>query len=253
MALRSFRRRLALLFILLPPIAGAEQIFRIGAEDDWYPFTALRDGKIQGMSADLVRAVFEASQTRVELMPYPYSRCMELTRTGQLAACFNTSPDAHTVAEFRLPQGPLFSDDILLWARKREARPLVDLAQLSGHKVAVTVGYEYGTPFDSRRDILRVPVRRDLNGFLMLERGRVDYTAAYRGIAEALFRERPELADSFAPVATLYRPQLYISFSRYHPDAELLLARYDQGMRQLRADGRYASILARWRAHAAAP
>ena len=66
--------------------ATADEVYRIGAEDDWYPFTALREGKVQGMSADLVRAAFAASNTRVELVPYPYSRCMELTRTGRLAA-----------------------------------------------------------------------------------------------------------------------------------------------------------------------
>ena len=45
---------------------------RIGAEDDWYPYTALRNDRIEGMSADIVRAAFSASDTSVELTPYPY-------------------------------------------------------------------------------------------------------------------------------------------------------------------------------------
>lgn len=32
----------------------------LGAEDDWYPYTAYKNGRIQGMSADIVRAAFKA-------------------------------------------------------------------------------------------------------------------------------------------------------------------------------------------------
>jgi polar amino acid transport system substrate-binding protein len=153
MAARCF---LLCLAMLCATLVMADEVYRIGAEDDWYPFTALRDGEVQGMSADLVRAAFAASNTRVELVPYPYSRCMELTRTGQLAACFNTSPDTDIAREYRLPEEPLFSDDILLWARREDARPLADLQQLVGQKVAVTIGYEYGAAFDSLQGVERV-------------------------------------------------------------------------------------------------
>ncbi|MBC9252788.1 ABC transporter permease [Pseudomonas alcaligenes] len=237
---------LALLGLGLAQAVRADEIFRIGAEDDWYPFTAYRAGQVVGLSADIVRAAFAASDTRIELQPYPYSRCMELTRTGQLAACFNTAPDARIAAEYRLPSQPLFSDDILLWANHELAAPVTDLAQLAKHRVAVTIGYEYGSAFDSLQNIQRIPVRRDYNGFLMLQHGRVDFTAAYRGTAENLFREHPELAGQFAPVATLHQPQLFLSFSRYHPQAELLLERFDQGMRRIKHDGRYQQILQQW-------
>lgn len=236
----------------LPLPARADEVYRIGAEDDWYPYTAYRDGQIQGMSVDIVRAAFGASSTRIELLPYPYSRCMELTRVGKLAACFNTSPDARIAAEFRLPQQALFRDDILLWARNGQAAAIDDLNQLAGRRVAVTIGYEYGTPFDSLQAVLRVPVRHDLNGFLMLQHERVDYVAAYRGTVQALLQQHPELAGQFSAVATLHRPQLYLSFSRYHPQADTLLQRFDQGMQQIRDNGRYRQILQQWQ-HPADP
>lgn len=240
------------LCLCLPLLARADEVVRIGAEDDWYPFTAYRAGQVVGLSADIVRAAFAASDTRIELQPYPYSRCMELTRTGQLAGCFNTSPDARIRSEFRLPQEALFSDDILLWANHDQATPVTDLAQLAGRRVAVTIGYEYGTAFDSLQNIQRVPVRRDYNGFLMLQHGRVDFIAAYRGTARALFKEHVQLARQFRPVATLHQPQLYLSFSRYHPQAEALLQRFDQGMRTIKGNGRYQQILEQWQHQQAA-
>ena len=236
----------ALFALLLSLLAAPVGAVEIGAEDDWYPFTAYRDGRIEGMSVDIVRAAFAASGTEVELRPYPYARCMELTRQGRLPACFNTSPDARIAEQFLLPQEPLFSGEIVLWSRKEEAAPVSDLAQISGRSVAVTLGYEYGQRFDSFTDLRRIEVRRDLSGFRMLLHGRVDFAVAYRGTARALFREYPELAGQFAPVGVIHQPQLFVSFSRQHPEARELARRFDLGMRTIRANGRYQQILDLW-------
>jgi polar amino acid transport system substrate-binding protein len=218
---------------------------RIGAEDAWHPYTAWRNGRIEGMSADIVRAAFSASGASVELAPYPYSRCMELTRSGTLAGCFNTTPDTKIRAAFLLPQEVLFSDDILLWGRTG-ADAIDDLDSIRGKRVAVTIGYTYGEYFDGYADIQRIPVRRDINGFLMLQRDRVDYVIAFRGTTEALLRDNPKLAGQFKAVARVHRPQLYLTFSRHHPQAEALLRDFDAGMRQIRQNGTYQRILANW-------
>ena len=218
---------------------------RIGAEDDWYPYTALRNDKIEGMSADIVRAAFSASKTSVELAPYPYSRCMELARSGSLAGCFNTTPDAHIRAEFLLPQEMLFSDDILLWGHAGDAL-IDDLDSIRGKRVAVTIGYTYGEYFDSYADIQRIAVRRDINGFRMLQRGRVDYVIAFRGTTDALLRDNPELVGQFKALTRVHRPRLYLTFSRHHPRAAALLRDFDAGMRQIRQDGTYQRILGNW-------
>lgn len=236
------------LLTLLPSLVAPAlaEVIRIGAEDDWYPYTAYRDGRVQGMSVDILRAAFAATGQSVELQPYPYARCMEMARSGELAACFNTSPNARIRADYQLPQQPLFSDDILLWARRDQADAITDFSRLDGKRVAVTLGYEYGPILDRHRGIERISVRRDLNGFLMLQRQRVDFTAAYRGTAQALFVEHPELAGQFTPVAVLHRPQLYLSVSRHHPLATEVLERFDRGMQQLHRNGRYRQILLDW-------
>ncbi|MEM8309967.1 ABC transporter permease, partial [Morganella morganii] len=77
-----------------------------------------------GMSADIVRAAFRAADTPVQLNPYPYSRCMKLALKGLIAGCFNTSPNPHIRADYRLPRHPLFRAEIQLWARRDEARPV---------------------------------------------------------------------------------------------------------------------------------
>ena len=43
---------------------------------------------------------------------------------GLIAGCFNTSPNPHILADYRLPRHPLFRAEIQLWARRDEARPV---------------------------------------------------------------------------------------------------------------------------------
>lgn len=226
--------------------SGRAETLLIGAEDDWFPYCALKDGTIQGMSVDIVKAAFAAADTAIELRSYPYPRCMQMAGKGELVACFNTAPNARIAANYLLPQTPLFSDDILLWARATEPTPVTDLNLLSGKKIAVTIGYEYGRNFDSNQQVVRVPVRKDLYGFLMLQRQRVDYSVAYRGTAEQLFREHPELAGQFTAVATVDRPQLFLSFSRQNRNAPALIERFETGMQLIHDNGRYKQIIQQW-------
>lgn len=250
----SYRLTLATLCLLLSlgPSGLLAETFRIGAEDDWFPYTAFRNGKIQGMSVDIVRAAFSASNVEIELVPYPYSRCMDTAQRGEIMACFNTLPNKQIASQYLLPNYPLFNDDILLWANSKTAKPMPSLAALAEQSVAVTIGYEYGPEFDTMTSIKRVPVRRDLNGFLMLQRGRVDYAAAYRGTAKALFAERAELKGAFTPIATLTHARLFLSFTRKDPRAPELISRFDKGMQIIHTNGTYQQILDHWQHQATA-
>lgn len=237
---------LSVIFSSLALTASATEALLIGAEDDWFPYCALKDGSIQGMSVDIVKAAFAATDTAIELRSYPYPRCMQMARKGELVACFNTTPNARITANYLLPKTPLFSDDILLWARASEPAPVADLNLLAGKKIAVTIGYEYGNSFDSNQHLVRVPVRKDLYGFLMLQRQRVDYSVAFRGTTEQLFREHPELVGQFVPVATVHQAQLFLSFSRHNRDAPALLERFETGMQLIHDNGRYGQITQQW-------
>lgn len=225
---------------------AADTPVKIGAEDDWYPFSALRDGEIQGMSVDIVRAAFGAGGAHVELQPYPYPRCMQSSLQGDIAGCFDTTPNAAIRAQYLLPEEPLFNADIVLWARRDNPLTSITQNQLSGRTVVVTGGYEYGATFDSDKSFRRVVVRRDLHGFRMLAHHRADYVVAFRRTAQSLFNDEPELSGQFKPVMLIASPALYISFSRKNPHSATLIKQFDRGMRMIRANGSYQKILDHW-------
>lgn len=237
---------LLLVALVSAPVARGETLL-IGAEDDWFPYTAQRGWEPVGYSVDLVRAAFAAADQSVDLRSYPYSRCMQLAKRGELVACFNTTPNEQIKKDYLLPKEPLFSDEILLWARQGSVPfPSKTLPPLTGKRIAVTIGYEYGPDFDARTDIARVAVRKDLYGFQMLARRRVDYVVAFAGTAASLFVEHPELTGQFKAVAPVYQAHLFISFSRQHPEAAKALRSFEQGFKRIKENGEYQRISQNW-------
>src|SRR5690606_42020620 len=64
---RSKHLACALLALLLGALGTAQaDVPRIGVEDDWYPYSAVRQGEIRGLSVDIVRAAFAAAGVRSE-------------------------------------------------------------------------------------------------------------------------------------------------------------------------------------------
>ncbi|MFT7724730.1 MAG: transporter substrate-binding domain-containing protein [Roseateles sp.] len=248
------RRRDALLFPTLAlPAAAAwaqEGTVLIGAEDDWFPYSAERQGRAQGLTVDLVAAAFAAVGVQARFQPMPYARCMAQTRTGSLAACFNTTRTLQIKHAYRWPARPMFEERFLIYARAEAAmkRPGgLQVRDLDGERVAVTRGYEYGSEFDANPRIRRVVTSHDETNFRLLLRDRADYTLAPGLNAQRLFERHQDLAGRFKVVGQLNAFGIYTAFSRHHPDAARMLAAFDEGMRLVNADGTAKALQERWR------
>ena len=228
----------------------------IGAEDDWYPYSANAEGRAQGITVDLVTAAFAAVDVQVRFDLLPYVRCMAQTQAGALVACFNTTRTALIENDYRWPARPMFEERFLIWARADAPAPRaggLQVRDLEGQQVAVTRGYEYGTVFDSNTRIVRIVTGHDENNFRLLLRGRATYTLAPDINARLLFKRHPDLAGQFKVVGQLSAFGIYTAFSLKHPQAAEMLAAFNEGMRLIQANGVAKGIQERWRQRAAPP
>ncbi|QNM95652.1 substrate-binding periplasmic protein [Chitinimonas koreensis] len=197
------------------PAAGTPIV--IGAEDDWYPYSALRDGKPVGLAVDLVAAAFRRAGVAVELRPLPYARCMQLARQSKIAGCFDTLRNPRLEPLYRWHAVPLFSARILIYASTDRPAETVGYETLVGKLIAVTNGYDYGERFDGDMRMRRDPGLRDIDALRKLAAGRVDYALVYEQVANALLREDPALARRIRPVGVLIAPDIYLSFAPAYP------------------------------------
>lgn len=246
------RRRQALLALALAgaggPLRAQPRVVVIGAEDDWYPYSAERQGRAQGMTVELVTAALAAVGVKVRFDALPYARCMAQTKSGTLTACFNTTRTSLIENDYLWPARPMFEERFVIYARAND--PLtsgVQVRDLEGQPVAVTRGYEYGSEFDGNPRIARVVTGNDEKNFQLLLRGRARFTLAPEINTRLLFKRHPELAGRFKVVGQLPLFGLYTAFSRHHPEARSLLQAFDQGMKLITANGLAASIQERWR------
>lgn len=247
-ALRRRWRMLALVCGALAAAAHAEAPVPVGAEDGWYPYSGVVDGRPAGMAVDIVRAAFAAAGVQITLESLPYARCMRLAETGAVAACFDTLRNPLIEHKYLWPATPLFRGQIVIYAAASASDKPVALAALRGRRVGVTHGYEYGDAFDGDPAMVRDVGDTDLATLRKLVAGRVDYALVYDRVAEHLARSEPGLAGRFKPVGVLLTPDLYLSFSRDYPGAARLVSRFDAGMLRIRATGEYARIVSRWAA-----
>ncbi|WP_158218160.1 substrate-binding periplasmic protein [Roseateles puraquae] len=226
----------------------------IGAEDDWYPYSAEVNGRPEGITVELVTAAFRAIGVEVRLESVPYVRCMAQTRTGSLVACFNTTRTVQIENDYAWPARPMFEERFLIWALADAPTPRaggLQVRDLEGQPVAVTRGYEYGSEFDGNTRIQRVVTSHDENNFRLLLRGRAAYTLAPDINARLLFKRQPDLAGKFKVVGQLSAFGIYTAFSRRHPQSAEMLAAFDEGMKIIQANGTARAIHERWRQRAA--
>lgn len=257
---RVIRRRDALLTacLALPASAALTQprTVVIGAEDDWYPYSASVDGRPQGITVDLVTAAYAAVGIQARFEPLPYVRCMAQTKSGSLVACFNTTRTALIEDDYLWPARPMFEERFLIWARADSPAGRatgLQVRDLEGRVVAVTRGYEYGAEFDSNPRIQRMVTSHDENNFRLLLRGRATYTLAPDINTRLLFKRQPDLAGHFKVVGQLSSFGIFTTFSRLHPDSRAMLAAFDEGMKAIQANGVAKAIQERWRQRAVGP
>ncbi len=242
-------RGLLCLFLVCGAHAMASERIRIGAEDDWSPYSSSVKGKPQGFAVDLVRAAWAAAGVEVELVPLPYARCMKEVDRGDLAGCFNTLRDPVQETRYRWHQQALFQARIGIYGRVApgETPKPMGLEGLRGKRIGTTHGYDYGAAFDGDPTMLRDEAPSDLSSLRKLVAGRVDYALVFDRVANAIAKSHPDLGKGFALHGVLVAPYLYLSFSPKYPDIDRMVLLFDQGLAKVRKSGEYARIEAKWR------
>ena len=226
--------------------AAADEVV-IGAEDDWYPYAGVVDGKLRGLTPTLVRAAFEQVGIKVRFEVMPYARCMARTKAGELVACFNTLRHPGLETDYLWHSPAMFRVQSSIYALAGSTQSGLRPADLEGRRVAVTHGYEYGPDFDSNPRIVRVVGLRDENSFRMLLRGRVDYVMAVEANVAVLLARHAELRGRFRAVGAAAVTESYTVFSRSHPQGAVRKAQFETGLNQLIQSGRLAQIEHEWR------
>ncbi|MEN9865745.1 MAG: hypothetical protein RL748_1335 [Pseudomonadota bacterium] len=244
-----FSPRLIILLFLL--FAGSAQALTLIGEDDWYPYSAVKDGKLRGFAVDLIRAAYAAVDMPVTFKSAPYARCLKLVQAGLEVGCFDSLKDEKLTRDFLFHQEPIFRAEIGIFALSGVAQTQLKPVHLKGKRVGVTHGYTYTDEVDQDASIRREVAPSDLLNLRKLLMKRSDYALVYTRVVDYLVTRYPEeFKGKIRQVGMVSQDNLYVSFSKVHPDAARYAALLDQGLLKIRRNGQYAKIEEQWRAPA---
>ncbi len=227
----------------------AEQITLV-AENDWYPYTAQRDGRAVGLTVDLVRAAYTSVGVSLQLKSMPFARCMALVERGDELGCFNSGQDLkHSQDSYLFHAMPLLLNSNGIYAKATSLESGLGPAALSGRRVGLTHGSSYGDAIEANQAIVRVVALTDLANLRMLTAGRTDFAVMDDRVFDHLERTNAgELRGKLKRVGKAFSDlPIYVAFSKRHPEAPRQAALLDRGLAALKATGEYQRIVDRWR------
>ncbi|WP_193170934.1 substrate-binding periplasmic protein [Nisaea nitritireducens] len=221
--------------------------FTLAAEDAFFPYTGMFEGKLRGFSLDIVSAAFSAVGCTVNFVAMPYARCIREVQAGRQIGCFNTTNSADNQQKFIFHDRPLFRGRIMIYAHPVRTGVFTE-EDFETQSFSVVRGYTYTDAFDRNPSIRKIAVESDLQTLAMVARRRADFAVVYEKVAQfQMGWNRARIAPSPVPVHKLVEYDLFVSFSRAAEARSMMLAHaLDTGLEKIRDNGTYEKIDAAW-------
>lgn len=220
--------------------------------DEWCPFNCV-PGAMPGYGVELAQEIFAKAGHKVEYSLSPWGRSLEDCLHGAIVAVIGAAPVDSPDLIF--PQEPIGVWDTTFVVRKGDPWRYGGAASLAGVKLGGIIGYNYMDPVggyveEHKGDRNRVdlvgsvkPLEQNLR---KLGAGRIGATMDSRAVLDFKLSELG-LADSVDYAGETESGPIYIAFSPVNPKAQEYARLLDDGLREMRASGRLAEILKRYR------
>lgn len=208
------------------------------------PISFSEGGKAAGLGSDIVNAIQRRLKSAVAPQVLPWARAYSMLQHEPNVALFATMRTAEREAQFKWV-GPIATVKTGFYARRGAGVRVASLAQARAagmilvpreyytHQVLLQQGFANLQPV-SRPDIM---VR-------MLMAGRRELMVGDNLTMGALLRAVGARAGDAEPVYTFMESQYYIAFSQRSADA--LVQRWQASLDDMKRDGSFAAIYAKW-------
>lgn len=236
--------------VVLPPTSEATVL--VAVADEWCPYTCAEDAQQPGYLVDLVRAVFEPLGYRVEYRVMPWPRALRETQLGRASLAMGATPS--NARDLVLPDLPAGRDESTFAVRRDSTWRYTGIRDLETITLGVTADYTYFPEVDDWVERHRDnPDRIDVatgdapltTSLRKLESGRIDAFVENRNVLlHAAARHPTRLGIRME--GRIPGDDIVIGFSPFSARDAALAGVFDERLRQLRANGELAAILAQY-------
>jgi len=222
--------------------AGAEAVI-LAVHYPPYEMSEPVDG-LHGFDHEVVIEAFRRTGVEAQVVYVPWTRAVSDTTNGLSPALLSCARNAERTRVY-LFSDPISQDTYGLYYRKDYKPPdILKLEDVIGQSVASVSGY---ASLAKLQEIGADPieVRSEAAGFQMLALGRFDFLYSGRQATDFQIMQHG-MTGQFGFVET-ENWEYHLCFSKKHPQTSELLPLFNKGLAEIRADGTYQEIHARYR------
>lgn len=202
--------------------AQAAETARFVEEVDWPPFTPASPGMTtEGLSYDLISAVFERIKIPVTLELFPMKRVLRLLEKGERDGATVISRNAER-EKFISFSEPIFQKRGLIFFNKKKHPNFSwqSYSDLKGLLIGTVLGHNYGDEFLSgvkKLGLLTKEYRRENKAFKLLNAGRLDITLSIEMVGQRMIAQHEYGETIEAAERPYYLKNYHIGISQHSP------------------------------------
>ncbi|MCE1227464.1 MAG: EAL domain-containing protein [Geobacteraceae bacterium] len=222
-----------LLLMLLPPFGYANQIVRVGYEQN-HPMASTADnGSAQGIMIDLVEEVARREGWTIQYAPCVWNECLENLENAEIDLLVGIAHTPERAQKYNYNQHTIISNWGLLYSR--QGLKIESYADLNGKRIAVVKNDVYCNTFikmlqqfNIRCDLVYADSFRDV--FDMIDWGEVD-----AGVANRFFSLLNERSFKVKPTPIIFSP-VSVQVAAPKGKNQNVLAAFDRHLEAMKKD-----------------
>lgn len=249
------------LLMTLTAIAASERTVSVATLTDYPPMTFDKPdatGKVeenippgqdssslQGYSWDILRESYHQQGYTIQLHIVPWARAFDMAQSGAVDILFPTGFSESRAEYFHYSVNPINEASFLIYTRADIEIEWQGLESLEGLIIGSMRGWNYGPEWEQQESFHKEKLADILQGFQMLEAGRIDGLAGYETNFDYALQQAG-LPNHYRKLPAFGETFEYATASKNNPDGDRLLQAFDLGVEHLRVTGRLAEIRQHW-------
>jgi polar amino acid transport system substrate-binding protein len=239
------------LFLMMLPVEANQPLLL--ATSHYPPYEYSVNGKIEGLSVEVVEAVFQRMKQPIELIELPFSRALKYLENGKVDGAFQLILTAerqkytdfsHEIIVNETVSGFALTDSLLDYSKQ--------FKDLTGLRIAMLQDFSYGNTMDEAiingmfRDVKRLTNVTDM--FLLLASNHVDLVIGdvlSTRFNFELINQKHQYPMIKKHTVDIEVTPTYLGFSAKNKLNKIRDA-FDLQLRAMKLDGRYQQIVNHW-------
>lgn len=218
--------------------AQQSKLIKIAA-GEWPPFIG-QELENYGSVGQTIQAAFASQGYQVQFDFYPWGRAYQKTQDGDYAATAVWMYAEERIEHFNYSD-PVAQEQFVFFYNKSKPFEWQSLDEVKGFNLGGGVGYSYGSELDQMIDskaVNMVRVAKPEQNFLKLKHRRIDLVPEEKQIGLYTLSQQPQSVQDEIHYSD--KPFLvndsFMMFSKMHPESKKLMAIFNKGLAQIKAN-----------------